>query len=173
MWFIPPWVQSSILLPCPLLPNTNLTLPMMLSSLKSFSAFFVHLIQHPQNLLTFLQKARFYHSVISSTCYIIHIYHTHHIFFIHHLLDTDVPNVTYYEYTTNMYVKISQNFAYFFSFGFIPSTRIDSSQGGSIYGILRTLYIMSSYGSTSLYSHQQCIESCLSLQLHQHRFYFW
>lgn len=88
--------------------------------------------------------------------------------FIHHLLDTDIPNVTFYEYTTNMCIKISQNFAYVFSFGYISSTRIDSSQGGSIYGILRTLYIMYSYGYTNLYSHQQCIASCLSPQLPQH-----
>lgn len=61
-----------------------------------------------------------------------------------------------------MGMKLSQNFAYFFSFGYMPSTRIDSSQGGSIYGILRILYIMSGYGYTNLYSHQQCIGSCRS-----------
>lgn len=136
MWFIPPWVQSSILLPCPPFLHTNLTLPMKLFSLKSFCVLLCSLNITSSESINILAKGK-----ILSFCDKQHLLNYIYIdiyisiigiifsLFIHHLLDTDSPNVTCYEYTTNMCIKISQNFAYFFSFGYIPSTRIDSSQG--------------------------------------------
>lgn len=84
MWFIPPWVQSSILLPCPPFLHTNLTLPMNLFSLKSFRVLLCSLNITSSESINILTKGK-----ILSFCdkqhllNYIYIYHRHHIFFIY------------------------------------------------------------------------------------------
>lgn len=90
MWFIPPWVHSSILLPCPPLLHTNLTLPVMLFSLKPFRVLLCSLnitssesinILAKGKILSFCDKQHLLNYMYIYIC--LYIYHRYHISFIY------------------------------------------------------------------------------------------